>query len=301
MLIRLGFGFLFDEHKYAVASKDRSEIIKAEPFYKIYLRTLRFNLQNPRIFDDVKTYCMFIGYPRSGHSLVGFLLNAHPDAVIAHEADILGLVEIGKLRRNQIFSFLLENTRNFAAKGSGWSGYSYQVPSQWQGRFRTLKVIGDKKGGVSTGRIGKNPRLLKQFEGMIRTKIKYIHHLRNPYDIISTVCKRMGLSAVTNETAERYRRMCQTIKEFKAQVNPEDIFEERHEFLIENPKDYLKRLCCFLNLDCPQDYLEDCARVVSVSPHRSRNEIEWSVDMLHSVEEMIGQFDFLKEYSFEGR
>jgi len=32
-----------------------------------------------RHFDAVRTFCLFIGYPRSGHSLVGSLLDAHPD------------------------------------------------------------------------------------------------------------------------------------------------------------------------------------------------------------------------------
>ncbi len=40
-------------------------------------------------FRSVETYCMFIGNPKSGHSLVGFLLNAHNNAVISHELNAL--------------------------------------------------------------------------------------------------------------------------------------------------------------------------------------------------------------------
>jgi phage terminase large subunit-like protein len=40
-------------------------------------------------FHDVGVFCIFIGYPRSGHSLVGSLLNAHPEVIISHELDVL--------------------------------------------------------------------------------------------------------------------------------------------------------------------------------------------------------------------
>lgn len=30
----------------------------------------------------VQAYVMFVGYPRSGHSIIGALLDAHPDAIL---------------------------------------------------------------------------------------------------------------------------------------------------------------------------------------------------------------------------
>jgi len=38
---------------------------------------------------------MFVGYPRSGHSVIGSLLNAHPDMVVAHELNALRYVQAG--------------------------------------------------------------------------------------------------------------------------------------------------------------------------------------------------------------
>lgn len=35
-----------------------------------YLASYYKGRENREIFDNVQTYCMFIGYPRSGHSLV---------------------------------------------------------------------------------------------------------------------------------------------------------------------------------------------------------------------------------------
>ena len=42
--------------------------------------------------DEVERVCLFIGHPRSGHSLVGAMLDAHPDLCIAHELDMLAFL-----------------------------------------------------------------------------------------------------------------------------------------------------------------------------------------------------------------
>ena len=46
---------------------------------RLYLASMPQGSDDRALFDDLKTYCMFLGYPRSGHSLIGALLDAHPD------------------------------------------------------------------------------------------------------------------------------------------------------------------------------------------------------------------------------
>ena len=35
--------------------------------------------------ESLKYYCMFIGYPSSGHSVVGAFIDAHRNAIVSHE------------------------------------------------------------------------------------------------------------------------------------------------------------------------------------------------------------------------
>ena len=53
-------------------------------------------------FDRVERFCLFVGYPRSGHSIVGAVLNAHRDAVISHELDAPPLV-LGGCTRDDLY------------------------------------------------------------------------------------------------------------------------------------------------------------------------------------------------------
>ncbi len=55
---------------------------------RLYPASLYKGFKNRKIFNGVETYCMFIGYPRSDHSIVGALLDAHPNIVIAHERGV---------------------------------------------------------------------------------------------------------------------------------------------------------------------------------------------------------------------
>lgn len=100
-------------------------------------------------YREVDTYCLFIGYPRSGHSVVGSFLDAHPDMLFAHQLGDLKYIR-GRYGRRQLYYLIVRNSRRFMTNGRVWAGYSYEVPNQWQGRWRNLRVIGDKQGSGVT-------------------------------------------------------------------------------------------------------------------------------------------------------
>lgn len=37
------------------------------------------------VIDNVRVFFVFLGYPRSGHTILGALMNAHPNIVISHQ------------------------------------------------------------------------------------------------------------------------------------------------------------------------------------------------------------------------
>ena len=106
-----------------------------------------------RVLRDVEAFFLVLGYARSGSTLVGSLLDAHSDMVVAHEADILRYVRPGVSRR-QLFAVLLERDRQFGSIERRWHGFDYAVPGGFQGRFTTLRVVGDKHAGRATRRLG---------------------------------------------------------------------------------------------------------------------------------------------------
>ncbi len=129
-----------------------------------YLSSVLFGLKNEAYFCDVETFCMFIGHGRSGHSIIGALLDAHPNVILSDETDILKYLSAG-YNRKQIFYVLLKQSKKHAyhkRRKMGRDGmmYSYWVPNQFQGQHKKLQVIGDSKAGVSARKFSEKPALL---------------------------------------------------------------------------------------------------------------------------------------------
>jgi hypothetical protein len=182
------------------------------------------------LFREVRTYCMFVGYARSGHSVVGALLDAHPEAIVPDEVDVLQYVAAG-FSRVQIFHLLLARSRRQAGKGRVKGGrdgktYSYHVPGQWQGCFTRLEVMGDSTAGRTTQRIRARPELVERLQDtMAGTQVKLIHVFRNPFDTISTMNLRSGRPL--EDGIERYFTNCATIGALERRLPADSVLHLR--------------------------------------------------------------------------
>lgn len=249
-----------------------------------------------KIFDDMKTYCMFIGYPRSGHSLISSLIDAHPNAAIAHRLNAIKYVHAGYTQK-ELFHLSLRNSQRFAKTGRTLTGYQYQVPHQWQGDFQELQVIGDQEGKGTTQWLAQHPDLLPRLMTWQAVRVKFIHVIRNPYDNISTWAARLHRSL--NYTIEQYFDLCKTNVWIRATVSRGNLLDIRHEVFLKNPNTGLKQLGNFLGIAVSDDYLSDCASIIFKSPHQSRRSAPWTPQLIQVVQDQINQFDFLEGYTFD--
>jgi hypothetical protein len=262
-----------------------------------YLRSRRAARAEQAAFADLERFCLFVGYPRSGHSLVGSLLDAHPELIVAHELHVLRYLRYG-FSREQIFALLLERSREQAQAGRAATGYSYVVPNQWQGRFRRLRVIGDKRGGTSIRKLTSRPHLLPRLRERIGLPLRFVHVVRNPFDNVATIWRR-GRSRDLGASIDHYVHMVAGVERLRAQLDPAEVLDVRHEDLLDDPSRELRRLCAFLGVEPPADWLRDCAGVVWKSPKRTRDEIEWPAPLRERVAKEAERVPFLAGYSFE--
>lgn len=251
------------------------------------------------LFDDVEAYCMFIGYPRSGHSLVGGLLDAHPEAVVAHELGALKFIR-ARFDRRRLLYLLRENARVAAGRDRPSGDYRYDVPGQWQGGHGRIRVIGDKKAEGATLRLRAKPVLLDRLQSTVGVPIRIVHVVRNPFDNISTMAIRAANGGTPDLAAatSRYFALCRTVERIKARLDREALFEQRHEALLEAPADELGALCRWLGLTPGPDYLGACAGIVWSNPRKSREKVEWTPDLRSEVERRMAEHSHLDGYAF---
>jgi len=211
---------------------------------------------------------MFLGHPRSGHSLIGSLLDAHPEIVCAHELGVLMHV-FGCFSKKQVYYLLLKNSRMFTTKGRTSSGYSYFVPEQWQGKFKVIRAIGDKQGDGAVLRLQARPWLLKRLKQVINQQFRAFHIIRNPFDNIATISTRHQMTL--SQSIEYYFSLSETMCWAKDQLCPDELFECRHEAFVAEPDKWLKAMCLFLGMNASENYLNSCKTIVFPSPRKTRH------------------------------
>lgn len=97
------------------------------------------------------------------------------------------------------------------------------MPHQWQGRYRSLCVIGDKQGGGTALRLRARPYLLDRLRRTVEVPVKLVHIVRNPYDNISTIARKHHMPLT--DSIDFYFSLCETIQMTKPRGEPADWFE----------------------------------------------------------------------------
>lgn len=276
---------------------------------------------------DVEKFVLFVGYPRSGHSIVGSMMDAHPNMIIAHEYKLFYQLQKSPAKhsdRLHLYNLLFRNSAENAV--SGWrskhnmqKGYTLGVDSQWQANFTRLKVIGDKSGAATAQEFEKDPekfmKILEQLKRITRVPIRIIHVVRNPYDMISTRllyedggkktklpateerkhCNDYGINYHTNRTF----CIVQKVDSFLKRTNLKAL-DVHHADLIREPRKTISMVCRFLNLPCPEDYLDACEKKAYSEQPKTRLLVSWPEKLVEMVHQLSRPYSFLWRYSFEG-
>jgi len=246
-------------------------------------------------FDGVERFCLFIGYPRSGHSLVGACINAHPDAVISSELPAPLWIMRG-CSRNEVYARILARAKWFNFWGNK-SNYRYQIPNRWQGKYRRLKVIGDKRGGWVTRTLKETPDFLDRTKALTGVPCRYIHVVRNPFDNIAAISIANHISV--EESAGIYFEHVAITEEMARICSSEELITVHHEAMIENPEGELKKLFEFLDLEPEADCIQACRKIIFPSPTNTRFKVEWPPGTRDKVETQMAEVQFLNAYKFE--
>jgi Sulfotransferase family len=245
-------------------------------------------------FQDVRAFALFIGYPRSGHSVVGAMLNAHRHAVISHELDAPRLVVDGA-DRDALYARILARAAWFNLRGNT-SNYRYQVPGQWQGRFESLHLMGDKGGGWAAQWMERHPDLLDRIRDTVGVPLRLLHVVRNPWDNIAAISQWHRLSL--DESIDFYFSHCAVTG---ALADREDVLTVRHEAFITASDATLEALCAFVGLECDDRYRAACTSILFGRPTGSRRRVQWDAAQVREVAQRARPFPFLAGYDYDAR
>lgn len=275
----------------------------------------------PQVIKGIEKFVMFLGNGRSGSSILGTLMDAHPHVIIAHQMLNNGLNFENPLSKTSLFNKLYSHSiydahqvRRFMKKG-----YTLGISGLWQGKYDNyIEVIGDKCGGPLIAsyledkeKFIRNYKLLEQ---TILIPIRFIKPIRNPFDMIATVALvrqfgkygKMKAKNVTkrleNETILRY--IDYTLEFFDGGeeliqlFGRDNVLDVHNCDLIDDPWGSIARIFQFLEVQASEHYLNVSSASIFKSVSKSRNLMVWTPEQIEMVERRIKKYDALSRYSF---
>ena len=282
--------------------------------------------------NGVEKFVFFVGYARSGHSMIGSVIDAHPNMIIAHEYFLMEECS-RKLKKNEhifhdklkLFSSLYSNS--YLTSKCGWrsdthtaKGYNFNLDSEWQGAFTQLRVIGDKSGDsavqVLSGKHGS--RCLEEMSSL-NMSVTAIHVVRNPYDMIATTVLYttnggvFNKTSIGNETKVGERLIFHKARDIFSRAKAIEklkvsfvkgmrlsVVEIHIEDFIQSPRAVVSELCECFKVECPPEYVEECARKTYRGISRTRDLIKWPRHTLSYVKQQMQRFSFFRGYTYGG-
>lgn len=249
---------------------------------------------DPR-WDGIRTFCLFVGYGRSGHSAVGALLDAHPQATIAHELHAVKRFFDG-VPRDRLFDEIFALAQQQAREGryatrAGGGRYAHNLPGQAKASASGITVIGDKKGAGTTWQLARQGiEHLADFKAYVQVPVKILHVVRNPFDIVAA-----GLA----RGQEHFAETVAVVSRIRERFGGEDWCDVYYEDVIARPDEEIRRILTYLGLAVDAGHLAHSAEYLYRKPHLRRYEMEWPEGTREKVEELIPQYEYLNRYRWE--
>ena len=302
--------------------------------HQVHQKVLADSSYSPLTADQVRAvekFVFFTGYPRSGHSIVGSFMDAHPNMIFSYGFSLFqGLLKkpeeegsLDALLRDKTLFFNAIYERSYwyslVSKKKNGKGYTLDVPGSWAGKFDTrLRVIGDKSAVPTTlGYWTTTPSHFRERYECLRESVGMpllgIHVVRNPFDMISThtLYHALGFSWKRKGPIDKLRNdkaLQKTINFYFAKAKAVQemvplcgmkILEIHNEDMVKDPRKEILRMCEFLEVDCPDSYLQACESKAYRNVSRTRDLVYWSAEMRAQVEANTNKYSFFRGYTFE--
>jgi hypothetical protein len=259
------------------------------------------------------TFVQFLGWPRSGTTLLMSLLNAYPGVWISHEADVSSLVADG-CSREQILTRMRAADEHFSQEGKHWFGYDYRVESFTAASpfdpavilDDRRRVLGDKKAGGTTEIFALHPDIFHRTESVLGASLRVLIVVRNPFDVITSISRnlpgdvptwfRVGADPLTS--AIDWYALLATVVQRAIDAQPCPMHPMSFSHLISDPADTLTTTLRFIGLlpeatELDPHYAAIVRSKVFTAARTPSLDIEWTPTQRRRVHDIIESTPFL--------
>ncbi|MEM9252694.1 MAG: hypothetical protein AAGB29_10130 [Planctomycetota bacterium] len=244
-------------------------------------------------FDRVNTFCFFVSPARSGHSIIGQLLCAHPDVVVSDELGAVTMIDEG-MSVEQVFALIRTQDLNLQARGRAKSGYDYRVGAAQNRMDKRPLVMGDAKGARATSLLAGDETFAPRLREAMGMPIRAIVHLRDPFDIVGSRVKRRGRQL--DEAIQRVELLHAELLTAAGRLAEDERLIQHHEDVIADPAEAFRRMFAFLGVEPDERAVKACAAKLWQRPRTARTQADWSGESTARLRRLIDENPLLAPY-----
>ena len=241
---------------------------------------------------DFKSFCLIIGNSRSGSTILGSIVDAHPNAVVANETMASQSFWKG-MSKGDIISEIVENSAANYRSGRQSEDYQYQIGASPESKS-SVCVYGDKIWNPATLLLHGDYDLISKLESQLAARVVLIASIRNPFDTIATMHRRSH--APIKDRIRWFFMHCEALAAIEEKTEQSNFLMSYHEHLIDCPNEEISRICRALMLPIDDHHLDNVKRLLYRRPSKSGATLDWTLAEVDEVLERMQRFPFLAVY-----
>ncbi len=253
---------------------------------------------------------VFIGAPRSGSTLLGQIINFHPNCLISTETNLFSKIVIKPQKSEKFikqtiaaalkqFSTGLENDKKYGGTISIYQPKWVNMKNLSKDPFfkkEIIKVVGDKKAGGATKFFFENRETVLDFLNKYDKKIYFIQIIRNPIDAAISYMKSHNIESFNLSLEQIVKKTCFGYRFARESKKP--YYYLYYEDLMEQPKIQISNVIKWLDLKCNEDWLDRISRVVRKRPYDDEIRLKYFDQAYKLIKENCGNIDIYRRYNF---
>jgi hypothetical protein len=283
--------------------------------FRVPSRFLRPNDHYLELYHGtVRTFVLFVGFGRSGHSILGQVVNAHPNGLVADEAPVFDEFHQPPSQR-EMLDYLIAKDRAFALRWYHkdlpmqtktelplrWyprkKGRNYYFEGLQQGEVKLPSVIGNSKAGYTARRIAERPALVSEYEHALGVPVKFVSVVRNPFDMIASGMRRR--KADFDTICSGFEQAASHLNAALDAIGERPVFHISHEEFLAEPQASIDRLFGFLELPVSPRFKNTVAGRLFKAPQKTRYRVAEISEHRGRIDSLIGSYDFFSGYSYD--
>lgn len=287
-------------------------------------------------FSHLQHFLLFFGHGRSGHSLIGSLIDAHKHAVVSHEAFILG-----RFNNDSAWPVPEQYTGDLPAliqaydvavqmeEQQGQRVLVFPQPDHPETLYRYLALMSliQSEGGrfkatsvyeyfldyywqgfaeqptIIGDKCGGNLALnYRQKPWLVHQLMQFIPLPLKWLHVVRNPFDNIATLSLRNhwplhQTIDYYMQDEQAVELFAEKEQP-DILTVRLEDFIANTEQELREIAAFLDLELNTTLLNACTAIVYDEPNITRHQVDWPPMQIERIQRHIDRTEYMEGYSF---